>query len=56
MPVNAVLGTSVWISYFINARADYLVSWILNSDITVFTSDALIAEPDEVPQRPKYFF
>jgi putative PIN family toxin of toxin-antitoxin system len=54
MPVSAVLDTTVWVSYFINARADYLISWILNNDVTVFTSDALIIELDEVLQRPKF--
>ena len=29
MPGKAVLDTNVWVSYFINARADYLIQWIL---------------------------
>jgi len=54
MPLNIVLDTNIWVSYFINARADYLVKWILNHDIAVFTSDELIEELDEVLLRPKF--
>ena len=54
MPLKIVLDTNIWISYFISARADNLIKWILNNDITVFSSDALSSELYEVLQRPKF--
>jgi uncharacterized protein len=54
MPLNAVLDTNIWVSYFINARADYLAKYILEHDIKVFTSDELVEELREVLQRPKF--
>ena len=54
MPLNIVLDTNIWVSYFINARTDYLVKWILNHDVVVYTSDKLINELDEVLRRPKF--
>ncbi len=47
---NVVLDSNIWI----NARTDYLVEWILDHDITVFTSNELIEELDEVLRRPKF--
>ena len=54
MPVKAVIDTNVWVSYFINDRINYLVTWLLNKDIEVFISDELISEVDEVLRRPKF--
>ena len=54
MPVNIVFDTNVWVSYFINARADYLIKLILSHDMKVFTSEALTEELDEVLRRPKF--
>jgi putative PIN family toxin of toxin-antitoxin system len=54
MPVKAVIDTNVWVSYFINDRINYLVTWLLNNDVEVFISDELISEVDEVLRRPKF--
>src|SRR6266498_3298408 len=54
MPVKAVLDTNIWVSYFINARADYLIKWIVNNPIIVFTSQELMDEIEEVLGRPKF--
>lgn len=54
MPQRIVIDTNIWISYFISARADYLIKWVLNNDITIFSSDNLYAELYEVLQRPKF--
>ena len=42
MPLNIVLDTNIWVSYFINARTDYLIKWILNHDVGVYTSEELM--------------
>ena len=54
MPLNIVLDTNIWVSYFINARADYLIKWVLDHDVAVYTSNELIEELDEVLRRPKF--
>src|ERR1043165_5865119 len=54
MPVKAVVDTNVWVSYFINDRINYLVTWFLDHDFEVFISDELIGEITEVLQRPKF--
>jgi hypothetical protein len=54
MPVKVVVDTNVWVSYFINNRIYYLVKWLLNNHIEVFTSDELISEVFEVLHRPKF--
>ncbi|MEO6329503.1 MAG: putative toxin-antitoxin system toxin component, PIN family [Ginsengibacter sp.] len=54
MPRKIIIDTNVWISYFINARADYLVNWIIENDITVFTSGKLVTEIKDVLSRPKF--
>jgi len=54
MPLKIVLDTNIWVSYFINARADYLIRWIIDHDVTVYTSSELINELKEVLDRPKF--
>jgi putative PIN family toxin of toxin-antitoxin system len=54
MPLKIVLDTNVWVSYFINARTDYLVKWIIDHDVTIFTSDQLANEIKDVLNRPKF--
>jgi len=54
MPVKAVLDTNIRISYFINARANYLIKWIIRNPVTIFTSQELIDEIEEVLTRPKF--
>jgi putative PIN family toxin of toxin-antitoxin system len=54
MPLKIILDTNVWVSYFINARTDYLVRWIIDHDIAVYTSSELIQEIEEVLKRPKF--
>jgi uncharacterized protein len=54
MPLKIVLDTNIWVSYFINGRADYLVRWIIDHDVNVYTSDELITELEEVLNRPKF--
>ena len=55
MQKKAVLDTNVWVSYFINSRADYLIEWIVeNSEITFYTSTSLVEELEEVLGRPKF--
>ena len=44
MPLKIVLDTNIWVSYFINARADYLTRWIIDHDVTVYTSAELFNE------------
>lgn len=54
MPLKIVLDTNIRVSYFINACADYLIRWIIDHDINVYTSDELITELEEVLNRPKF--
>ncbi len=55
MQKKAVLDTNVWVSYFINSRADYLVQWIVkHSEITFYTAITLVEELEEVLGRPKF--
>ena len=54
MPHKIVLDANIWISYFINARANYLIRWIIDHDVTVYTSSELINELEEVLNRPKF--
>ncbi len=54
MPLKVVLDTNIWVSYFINARTDYLVKWIIDHDIIIYTSDELSDEIEEVLSRPKF--
>lgn len=54
MPLKVVIDTNIWVSYFINARTDYLVKWIIDHDIAVYTSDYLAREIEEVLNRPKF--
>ncbi|HWH62930.1 MAG TPA: putative toxin-antitoxin system toxin component, PIN family [Ginsengibacter sp.] len=55
MQKKAVLDTNVWVSYFINSRADYLIQWIVeSSEIIFYTSTALAEELEEVLGRPKF--
>lgn len=54
MPIKAVLDTNVWVSYFISARAEYLVVWLLDHDVNVYTCDELIDEIEDVLKRPKF--
>lgn len=54
MPLKVVLDTNIWVSYFINARTDYLVNWIIDHDIIIYTSDELSDEIEEVLSRPKF--
>lgn len=54
MPYKLVIDTNIWISYFINARTDYLVSWIMDHPVEVYTSVELADEIKEVLSRPKF--
>ncbi len=54
MPLKVVLDTNIWVSYFINARTDYLVKWIIERDINIYTSNQLAGEIEEVLNRPKF--
>src|SRR6266496_6336057 len=54
MPLRIVIDTNIWVSYFINARADYLVGWITDHDIDVYTYPEIIEEIQEVLARPKF--
>ena len=54
MTVKAVPDTNIWVSYFINARADYLIKWIIDHAVTIFTSQELMDEIEEVLKRPKF--
>jgi putative PIN family toxin of toxin-antitoxin system len=54
MPLKIVIDTNVWVSYFINARADYLIRWIIDHDISIYTSSQLANEIGEVLNRPKF--
>ncbi|MDP4262851.1 MAG: putative toxin-antitoxin system toxin component, PIN family [Bacteroidota bacterium] len=49
-----VIDTNIWVSYFINARADYLVSWIIDHPVEIYTSDELVDEIEEVLLRPEF--
>lgn len=51
---KVILDTNVWVSYFINARAHYLINWILSNNIEVFTTNKLIDELKDVLYRPKF--
>jgi len=55
VPKKAVLDTNVWISYFINARADYLIQWIIeHPEIAFYTTASLVEELEDVLARPKF--
>lgn len=54
MPLKIVIDTNIWISYFINARINYFVSWIIDHPIEIYTSDELTNEIEEVLARPKF--
>lgn len=54
MPLKIVIDTNIWISYFINGRTDYLVKWIIDHAVSVYTSDNLANEIEEVLNRPKF--
>ncbi len=55
MPKKGVLDTNVWISYFINSRADYLIQWIVDHpEIIFYTSTSLVDEMENVLGRPKF--
>ncbi len=55
MRKKSVPDTNVWVSYFINSRADYLIQWIIeHSEITFYTSAALVEKLEEVLGRPKF--
>ena len=54
MPLKVVIDTNIWVSYFINARTDYLVKWIIDHDVSVYTSEHLANEIKEVLNRPKF--
>ncbi|MGH2565334.1 MAG: putative toxin-antitoxin system toxin component, PIN family [Ginsengibacter sp.] len=51
---NVIFDTNVWVSYFINARADYLIDWVIINNIEVFTTDKLVDELKGVLSRPKF--
>ena len=54
MPVKIVIDTNIQVSYFISARTDYLIQWIANNEVEVFTSAELIEELENVLLRPKF--
>jgi len=54
MPHKVVIDTNIWVSYFINARADYLVGWIFDHPVEIYTSPELTVEIEEVLARPKF--
>ncbi|MES1225874.1 MAG: putative toxin-antitoxin system toxin component, PIN family [Bacteroidota bacterium] len=54
MPLKVVIDTNVWVSYFINARTDYLIGWIIDHPIEIYTSSELADEIGKVLVRPKF--
>jgi len=48
MPHKIIIDTNVWISYFINARVDYLIGWIIDHPVEIYTSAELADEIEEV--------
>ena len=54
MPLKVVIDTNIWVSYFINARTDYLIGWIIDHPIEIYTSASLVDEIEEVLSRPKF--
>jgi len=52
MSPKIVFDTNIWVSYFINARTDYLVGWIIDHAVEIYTSDELVDEIEEVLSRP----
>ena len=51
MPNKAVVDTNVWVSYFINQRINYLISWFLEHDVEVtctleVASDLVASDPN----------
>lgn len=54
MPHKIVIDTNIWVSYFISARAGYLIEWIVDHPVDVYTSDELSDEIREVLARPKF--
>ncbi|MFI5188620.1 MAG: putative toxin-antitoxin system toxin component, PIN family [Chitinophagales bacterium] len=54
MPLKIVIDTNIWVSYFINARADYLIKWVTDRSLIVYTSNELAEELEEVLSRPKF--
>jgi uncharacterized protein len=54
MPFKIVIDTNIWVSYFINARADYLIQWLIDHPIEVYSSQELVDEIEDVLARPKF--
>ena len=54
MRLKVVIDTNILVSYFINARTDYMTKWIIDHDVTVYTSGHLANEIEEVLNRPKF--
>lgn len=51
--MNIVLDTNIWASYFMAAKHVALVNIIYNHNLQVYTNSTLIAELDDVLNRPK---
>ena len=54
MPLKVIIDTNIWVSYFINARADYLAGWIIDHPVEIYSSPDLAEEIEEVLSRPKF--
>lgn len=51
--MNIVLDTNIWVSYFMAAKHVDLVKIIYNNNLNVYTNSTLIAELENVLNRPK---
>lgn len=51
--MNIVLDTNIWVSYFMAGQHLSLVNIIYNNNLHVFTNSTLIAELQDVLNRPK---
>ena len=51
--IRVIFDTNVWISFLIGKRLQTIAGHIANGDITIVTSDELIAEIRDVSLRPK---
>jgi putative PIN family toxin of toxin-antitoxin system len=54
MPLKIVIDTNVWVSYFINARAGYLIGWIIDHPVEIYSSNELADEIGKVLVHPKF--
>jgi hypothetical protein len=52
-PREIVLDTNIWVSYILKGQLEKLALLVIENDLTVYSSERLIAELEEVLARPE---